>query len=102
MVHMLWKELCSVTLGLLRVELFIPEADSLKLRRCVLRSIKDRLRRFNISLAEEPGNLWQRTTLYAACVSFDKGHANGILEGVKNSIERAVMVEILDYSIELE
>jgi len=47
------------------VSLHLPAVGSLKEKRMVLRSLKDRLRdHFNVSVAEvEHQDLWQRTTL---------------------------------------
>ncbi len=58
-------------IGHLRVEIYIPYSRSLKDRRQVSLSLKDRLRRrFNVSVAEEPSNTWQRFELscvYVTC-----------------------------------
>ena len=50
--------------GLLTLELHIPDAQSLKDKRQVLRSLKDRLRaHFNVSVAElDASGLWTRAT----------------------------------------
>ena len=51
--------------GLLTLELHIPDAQSLKDKRQVLRSLKDRLRRdFNVAVAElEHQDTWQRSVV---------------------------------------
>jgi hypothetical protein len=90
-----------MVVGVLSIELHLPEADSLKSRRFVLKSLKDRLRKFNVSVAEEGGDLWQRVSLYVACVSQDGKQVNVVLEQVKNTIEKETEVEILGYSIEM-
>ena len=50
-------------IGLLTLEIHISDARSLKDKRQVLRSLKDRLRaRFNVAVAElEHQELWQRS-----------------------------------------
>ena len=50
------------------VQLFLPESHSLKHKRAVLSSLKERLHnRFNVSVAEVDHNdLWQRSTLALA------------------------------------
>ena len=55
----------------LNLELRIEAAHSLKDRRQVLRSLKDRLRNsFNISVAElNPSELWQSATLGVVAIS---------------------------------
>ncbi len=84
------------------LDLFIPDAGSLKSKRFVLKSLKDRLKKkFNISVAEQSNNLWQRVSLFIACVSSDSQHLNSTLEGVKNMVEREHDLEIIDFTIEL-
>lgn len=91
-----------MTLGILRISIYIPEAGCLKDKRFVIKSVKDKIKnKFNVSLAEEANDLWQRVELYAACISTDTRHVNSTLENVKNMIEKDPQVEILDYSMEL-
>lgn len=88
--------------GILTVEIHLPESESLKAKRFVIKSLKDRLRqKFNISVAEEGNNLWQRVSLSIACVSGDTRHVNSTLETVKNMIEREPSIEVLDFSMEI-
>ncbi len=51
--------------GLLTLELHIPDAQSLKDKRQVLRSLKDKLRRqFNVAVAElDHHDVWQRSVV---------------------------------------
>lgn len=63
---------CFVTL--LTIELLIPYAQSLKEKRRVIRSLKDRIcSKFNVSMAEIGyQDKWQRTVLAICLVSSDK------------------------------
>ncbi len=90
-------------MGVLQVDLLIRGNTSLKGKRQVLRSIKDRTRqKFNVSIAEVDNNdLWQRATLGICCASNDKLHANRVLSEVVNFIEGNFPTELLDYSIEI-
>ncbi len=75
--------------ALLSVELFIPGAQSLKEKRMVLRRIKDRVRRFNVAVAEVAHHdLWQRAGLAIVTVSTDESHASRELSAVVDEIER--------------
>ncbi len=59
-------------IGKLTLELSIPHAQSLKDRRQVVRSLKDKLRHaFNLSVAElnEGGTLWNQATVAVALIS---------------------------------
>jgi uncharacterized protein YlxP (DUF503 family) len=89
--------------GVLQIDLLLRGNTSLKGKRHVLRSIKDRTRRqFNVSIAEVDHNdLWQRAVLGICCASNDKVHANQMLCEVVNFIERNFEAELLDYSIEI-
>lgn len=89
--------------GVLEIELLLRGNTSLKGKRQVLNSIKDRTRRkFNVSVAEVGNNdLWQRATLGICCVSNDKIHANRILAEVVKFIEGNFQAELLDYNIEI-
>ncbi|WP_420263578.1 DUF503 domain-containing protein [Candidatus Magnetominusculus dajiuhuensis] len=89
-------------IGIMRISLYIPDAGSLKAKRFVIKSVKDKIKnKFNVSLAEEANDLWQRVELYAACISTDTQHVNSTLENVKNMIEKDPQIEILGYSLEL-
>ena len=75
--------------GLLSVELFIPHAQSLKDKRMVLRSIKDRLKKFNVAVAEvEHQDAWQRAGLGVVAISTTTDHVDRELAAVANEIER--------------
>jgi len=69
-------------IGICTVELFLPGTASLKDKRRILKSIKDRLRqRFNVSVAEVDENeLWQKTILGMACVGNEKQFVNQVLD----------------------
>lgn len=75
-----------MAIACLTLELRIEGAHSLKDKRQVLRSVKDRLRNsFNISVAElDPNDLWQRATLGAVGIS----HSRDYLEGLMRNVER--------------
>ncbi len=89
--------------GVLQVELLLRGNTSLKGKRQILKSVKDRVRhKFNVSIAEVDNNdLWQRSTLGICCISNDKTHANRMLSEVVNFIESNSAAELLDYSIEI-
>jgi uncharacterized protein len=78
-----------VVIGLLSVELFIPHAQSLKDKRMVLRSIKDRLKKFNVAVAEvEHQQVWQRAGLGVVAISTTTEHVDRELAAVADEIER--------------
>ena len=78
-----------MVVGLLSLELFIAGAQSLKDKRMVLRSLKDRLRRFNVAVAEvEHQQLWQRAGLGVVTIAGTEALANRELQGVLEEIDR--------------
>jgi hypothetical protein len=91
----------DVVVGLLQVELTIPSADSLKAKRMVLRSVKDRIRKnFNVSIAEvEDNDQWQSAVLAVALVSNDKRFANQVLSKVVDFIESSRDLVVDDYQL---
>jgi uncharacterized protein YlxP (DUF503 family) len=78
-----------VTVGLLTVELHVPGSRSLKDKRMVLRRVKDRLKKFNVAVAEvEHQDLWQRAALAIVTVSTDQSHADRELAAAADEIDR--------------
>lgn len=75
--------------GLLSLEFHIQGARSLKDKRQVLRSVKDRLRRLNVSIAEiDHQDLWQRCRLAIVTVGTTETNVEDSLAGVVEEIER--------------
>src|SRR5262245_36261110 len=69
----------------LTMELRIENAHSLKDKRQVMRSVKDRLRNsFNVSVAEIEGtDLWQRATLGVVSISDSRDYLAGLMQNVE-------------------
>lgn len=89
--------------GLCTVELFIPDGHSLKAKRQVLLSLKDRLRdKFNVSVAEVgEQDLWQKAVLGIACVANEGAYVNQVLDQAVNLIRSVPAVELVQSRIEL-
>ncbi len=90
-----------MVIGLLTLDIFIPEAGSLKSKRFVIRSLRDRLRKFNVSVAEEANDLWQRTTIAVACVTNDTSHLYSVFENIKKTVLQESSIEVLRMEIEV-
>ncbi len=87
--------------GLLSLELYLPNASSLKEKRMVLRSVKDRLRKFNIAIAEtDHQNLWQRARLDVVAISTDTKTVDQALAAAENEIERVHPGLVCDSRVE--
>ena len=90
-------------IGSLTVSLSISDARSLKDKRRVLRSLKDRLfNNFNIAVAEVGSNdKWQIGELGIVTVANDGKFVNSVLEKVKNFIASHPAVRIIDSELEI-
>ncbi|MDQ7039011.1 MAG: DUF503 domain-containing protein [Aquificota bacterium] len=79
-----------MVVGVLKVEVFLPDADSLKAKRREIRSMKDRIRsRFNVSVSEvDNQELWQRGTIGIAVAGGDVGFVRETLESIRTFVER--------------
>lgn len=77
-------------IAFLTLEISIEAAQSLKDRRQVLRSLKDRLRSsFNVAVAElEPSNLWNRATVGVVSISGSKDYLDGLMKNVERQATR--------------
>lgn len=85
----------------LTLQLSIPLSRSLKDRRQVVRSMKDRLRQgFNISVAElDEAITWQSATLGIAAISSSRDYLRGLIEEVEQAATRLAAengAEIID------
>jgi uncharacterized protein YlxP (DUF503 family) len=92
-----------MSIGVLKVRVRLPENDSLKGKRRVLKSIVTQVRnKFNVSIAEvDDQDLWQLATLGIVCLSTDRRHANQTLSRVAEFISSIRGdAEILDYEVE--
>ena len=82
--------------------MYLSEAQSLKHKRAVLSSLKERLHnRYNISVAEVAHNdLWQRSTLALAIVSNAGDHADSVIDKAIRFIESDSRVQVIDFLVE--
>jgi len=85
--------------GIVRIELHIPAATSLKDKRSVVRSLKDRIRqRVHASVAEvDHQDLWQRAALGVAVVSGESRQVDELLQTVRNLVHGTAGAELLDW-----
>ncbi len=73
------------SIGVLTLHIQVDHSHSLKEKRHVVKSLKDRLReRFNISVAEIDGlDSWQHSVVAAVTVSGDRRRAEQVLQAVE-------------------
>lgn len=90
----------------LTVELAIPHAQSIKDRRQVVRSLKDKLRHgFNVGVAElDDASLWNRATFGIVAISGSGPYLTGQMREVDDALHRlsnSLGAEILDSWVEI-
>lgn len=84
-------------------DVHIGHVGSLKEKRFVLRSVKDRIaQRFNVSLAEI-GHLdkWQRSEIAVAVVAGDRAHVERTLDRVRDLFDREAELRVIDTDTEI-
>lgn len=89
--------------GLLTLELHIPDAHSLKEKRQVLRSLKDKLRReFNVAVAElDHQDVWQRSLVGVVTLSNEDRHVQETLQKVLDAADRQLGSLLIGQAVEL-
>jgi len=89
-------------LGLLVIELHIPVSLSLKDKRGITKSIKDRIRKkFNVTIAETGfQDKWQRSEIAIATVSSDRKMVDEVLQKVFYYLDQDMNFEIVKHSFE--
>jgi uncharacterized protein len=77
-------------IAFLTLELSIESAHSLKDKRQVVRSLKDRLRaHFNVAVAElDSTGLWNRATVGVVSVSDSRDYLDGLMKNVERQATR--------------
>ncbi len=92
-----------MVVGVLKVEIFLPGADSLKAKRREVRSIKDRIRsRFNVSVSEvDNQDLRQRGTIGIAVAGGDVGFVKEMLASIQAFVEENWPHLVLEISEEI-
>ena len=92
----------ALIVGVCTLDLYIPEANSLKDKRSVLKSMLEGLRsRFNVSAAEiEHMDVWRRATVGIACVSNSQQFANQVLDKALDWIEANPRVNVSNVELE--
>ena len=85
-----------MVVGVLRLELRLPENHSLKGKRSVLRTLKARVQnKFNVSIAEcGDHDLWQRIVLGVSQVGADQPHVDACLREVVRFIDDQQLAEL--------
>ena len=89
--------------GVLQIEVAIPDAFSLKDKRRVIKSLKDRIAHgHNVSIAEVGAlDEHRRCMLGMAMVSNDSRYVEGALSKLVDFVKMVPQVNLIDYQIDL-
>jgi uncharacterized protein YlxP (DUF503 family) len=92
-----------IVIALLTLDIHIPHAHSLKDKRMILRSLRDRLRsKFNVSVAEvDHQDLWQRAQVSVVTVGSDEGFLQKVLQEASEEAERIAPDCMIQSNIEI-
>jgi uncharacterized protein YlxP (DUF503 family) len=92
-----------MTIGVLQLELSVTDAMSLKDKRRVIKSIKDRISHaHNVSIAEVGAlDEHRRSILGMAMVANDSQYVEGALSKLVDFVRMVPQVSLIDYKIEL-
>jgi len=92
-----------MNVGVAKINLRIPENQTLKGKRQVLHSIIAKVRdKFNVAVAEvDNGDRWQIATIGISYVSNDNRHANEVMDHIVDYIcSSRLDVEVLECEVE--
>ena len=89
-------------IGVLQIEIAIPDAFSLKDKRRVVKSLKDRIAHaHNVSIAEVGAlDEHRRSMIGMAMVSNDSRYVEGALSKLVDFVRKVPSVDLLDYQID--
>lgn len=92
-----------MTVGVLTITLLIPESNSLKDKRQVVKSLVETIRhRFNVSAAEVGElNSWRKAIIGVSCVSNDRAVANSLLDKVMDHVRSNPRIELFESELDL-
>ena len=90
------------SIGVLTLELHIPESHSLKDKRHTVKGLKDRLRsRHNVAVAEIGyQDIWQRSLISAVTVSSDRVRAEQVLQAVERDAVQFAGRSLVETTVE--
>ena len=93
----------DMPIGLLTLEIHIRDAQSLKDKRQVLRSLKDRLRaHFNVAVAElDFEDTWQRSVVGVVTLSNEEHHVEEALQKVLAEADRILGPIVVSHAVEI-
>jgi uncharacterized protein YlxP (DUF503 family) len=92
-----------MVVGVVKLELWIPQSASLKAKRSVVKKVIERTRaRFNVTVAEvDKQDVYSRAVIGCAMVGSDQRYVNGAVDKILDFIESLAVAEVLSETIEI-
>ena len=92
-----------MTIGILNLDLYLPQSQSLKAKRQILHGLKANLRNsFNIAVTQvDEEDKWQKAQLAIVGVEKNRNTINSSLSRIINFVENFSQVELINHQIEL-
>jgi len=89
-------------IGLLTFDLFLPGSQSLKSKRSLIKSLKDRVRsQFNVSIAEVGSHdKWQKSIISVCAIGTDRRLLDSTLQSIVSLVEKLRDIEISNTELE--
>ena len=86
-------------LAVLKVELYMQGCSSLKEKRMIIKSLKDRIaKKFNVSVAElDYLDKWQRALIAFAIVSNSKSYSDKVLQKIFQLVDSEIQFELINH-----
>lgn len=89
-------------IGSLKVKFTIHGVRSLKEKRRILKPLKDRYSKMNVSVAEvDDQDIWQLATMGFAVVSNDTGYVNSVLDRISLGLSENTDIDLIDSRMEI-
>ncbi len=91
-----------MAIGILTLDLYLPGVRSLKHKRKILKSLKDRIgNRFNVSIAEmDAHEKWQRGILGVVNINNDQRYIESLLNTVVKFVENSYDCQVINHQVE--
>ena len=88
--------------GVLQAELYLPGCSSLKEKRMIVKSLKDRIsRKFNVSVAEiDYLDKWQRALIAFASVSNSRSHTEEVIQKIFQLLDKEISFELINHQFD--
>ena len=88
--------------GVLQLHVHVPDSQSLKDKRRIVRGLLDRVRaKFEVAAAEvDDQDVWQSSVLGFSCVSNSVRHAESVMNAVLEFVRQSPAAHVVEHELE--